>query len=141
MLRIITNMDVITIRATSAPLPGYGASSFLRNSLNQANRAFEFGGVCAIVAISTPTNYYHGRLAHSKQLRRRIFNPHANRKAGCEMNPIQRPLDVRQARRQAANYVRVRGHAEPNAIHHARESYVRFGHDIHVSAHSRRDAL
>src|SRR3954468_8801418 len=112
MVSTITNVDVRTIRATSAALPRYGASSSLRNSLNQANRVFEFGRVCAMVPVSTPTNHHHCRLAHPKQLRWRIFNPDPNRKAGCEMYPIQRPLDVRQARSQAAHYVRVRSHAE-----------------------------
>jgi hypothetical protein len=51
MQRIMTSVDAVTMRATKAALPRYGASSFLRNSHSHANRRFETGRLCAIAPI------------------------------------------------------------------------------------------
>jgi hypothetical protein len=45
MAMIITRVEAITILATIAPLPGYGASSSLRKLQNQIPRIFKRGTV------------------------------------------------------------------------------------------------
>jgi hypothetical protein len=49
MHRIIISVEAVTMRATKAVLPLYGASSFFRSSQSQANRVRVAGKLCAIV--------------------------------------------------------------------------------------------
>src|ERR1700750_2801543 len=51
MVTIMTRVAQMTIRATRAALPGYGASSSLRNSQNQTDGPDDSGKFWATVAI------------------------------------------------------------------------------------------
>jgi|HubBroStandDraft_1064217.scaffolds.fasta_scaffold39293_3 hypothetical protein len=48
----MASVEAATIRATKAPLPGYGAISFLRISQSDAKRPFEPGRLCAILHLN-----------------------------------------------------------------------------------------
>src|SRR5271168_5308716 len=51
MVRIITTVDAMIMRATKAPLPGYGANASWRNSRNPVNGRDHTGMFWAIVAM------------------------------------------------------------------------------------------
>jgi hypothetical protein len=56
---IITSVEAVTIRTTNAVLPRYGASSPLRNSQNHPKGLRDSGRLCAMAAISLPSNHNH----------------------------------------------------------------------------------
>src|ERR1700691_4873376 len=93
---IMTRVAARVIRATNAALPGYGASSSLRNSQNHASERDDKGRVCASVAISISTDCDNGRLANSKQIGRGVFDADADRISRRQMDPAQRSLRVGQ---------------------------------------------
>src|SRR5215469_15894567 len=90
---------------------------------------------------STSSNDDHRRLANPKQFRRRILNPHTDRKTRGEMHPVERPLHIRQTLCEGAHDVRVGRHTEPDAVYLTRKANVGFGQNIDVGLHSRRDVL
>src|SRR4029077_8112302 len=90
---------------------------------------------------SMSSNHNDGRLAHSKQFRRRVLHANTNRKPGGQMDPVQVSLHVRQARGQTTNHVCIGSHAETNALHYARKAHIWFGEDVDVSPHSGSDVL
>ena len=57
------------------------------------------------------------------------------------MHPVQGPLHIRKDCSQTAHHVRIRSHPEADAVHHARETDIRFGHHIDFGPHSGSDVL
>src|ERR1700722_18280791 len=141
MPMITTSVDAGPIRTTKEPLPGYGASSSLRNSQNQVDVRAEPERHCAMAPISAASDDDDGRLADSKQFRRRVLHTDANRIPGGEMHPVESALHVGQTRLETANNVRVRSHAESHAVYNTRKTGIRLRHDVYVGPRARSDAL
>ena len=95
MQMIMTRVAAVTILATSATRPGYGAISSRSQSQSHVERSSGEGKVCAIDAILLSADYNHGRLAHAKQVGGWILDTYANRIPRCKVDPIERPLHIR----------------------------------------------
>src|SRR5580704_3058913 len=138
---ITASVDAVTMRTTKETLPGYGASSSRRKSHSQLDVRTEPERFCVMASISAASDDDHGRLADSKQFRRRVLHTDANRIARGEMHPVESALHIGQTRRKTAHHVRVWGHAESHAVYNTRKTDIRLRHDVHVGPRARRDAL
>src|SRR5580698_3762937 len=141
MPTITASVDAVTMRTTKETLPGYGASSSRRKSHSQLDVRTEPERFCVMAPISAASNDDHGRLADSKQFRRRVLHTDTNRIARGEMHPVESALHIGQTGLEAANNIRVRSHAESDAVYDARKTDVRLRHDVYVCPCARRDML
>src|SRR5271166_2753122 len=138
---IMTSVAARTMRATVSARPGYGASSCLRNSHSHVNGFGSSDMPCARVPTSTSSNHDNRRLAHSKQVLGRVFHTHANRVASGQVHPVQGSLHIGKGFSQTAHHVCIGSHPEADAVYHARETDIWFGHHIDLGAHSGSDVL
>src|SRR4051812_8212979 len=126
----MTAVEAITMRATSAPLPAYGASSSRSNFSSQAP------------CVTSPSgNLDDRRFADSEQIGGRMVYADTNRIFRGQVHPVQRTLHLRKTGLQGADAIRIRRHAETDAFHGGSEAHVGLGHDIDVGAHARCDEL
>jgi hypothetical protein len=118
----MVRVEAVTMRMTREVLPRYGVSSCLRNSQSQVR----------LPPMSTASNDDDGRLADPKQVGRRVLHTDADWIPGGEMHPVEGALYVGQARLQTAEDIRVRSHAEADAIYDTGKADVGLRHEIHI---------
>ena len=121
--------------------PGYGASSSLRNSHNQAGR------VSSVTALSKCCHLQRPRITTTADSLTRNssgggFSTRTRtgkREARCTQFSVL--CTSGRPGIETANHVRIGSHAETDAVHHARKAHVRFRQDIDVGPHARSDML
>ena len=136
MLMIMTSVEAVTILATSAALPGYGASSSLSQLLSHVVPPRCAVIECAMDAILLPANYDYGRLTNPKQVCGGILHFYANRIARRKVHPIECPLDIRQPLFESPNFIRIRSYAKSDTVDNSRKAGIGLRHHIDVGPHS-----
>src|SRR5208283_3552923 len=66
----------------------------------------------------------------------RNSHSHANRVASGQVHPVQGSLHIGKGFSQTAHHVCIGSHPEADAVYHARETDIWFGHHIDLGAHS-----
>src|ERR1700756_2679547 len=73
---------------------------------------------------SISTNGDNRRLADAKQIPRGFLNSHANGIPGCQVDPVEGSLHVRQTLFEFSNDIGIGSDTEAYAIDHARKAHV-----------------
>src|SRR5580698_3152336 len=72
----------------------------------------------------------------AKEIWWRIQNANTNRISCCKVNPVERALDVGQARCESADHIGIGRNAKSDAVYHGGETFIGTRHEVDIRVHA-----